>query len=125
MEYRDAAKGAVEGGRSAEAYQRVSRSAADDLAIDPETLQETGWGAKLFGLAALGGIGYLVHENLRKDKKLRERSHEAPRQAECRAGTELVDDAADAVELGAHPSLDLGDAQRRLRGGRGCVGHDD
>lgn len=92
LEYRDASKGAGEadGGRYSQDYQRVSRDGADDLAINPETLQETGWGTKLFGLAALGGLGYLVYENQRKGKRSGDQPAPPPRQAECPAGTELV-----------------------------------
>ncbi|MBI5884101.1 MAG: hypothetical protein HZB91_13480 [Elusimicrobia bacterium] len=69
LEYRAAADAAPK--TAAAPYQadleRVSRAGAKDLAIDPSTLQETGWGAKLLGLLALGGIGYGVYELQRRD----------------------------------------------------------
>ncbi|HAH08275.1 MAG TPA: hypothetical protein DCM05_17405 [Elusimicrobia bacterium] len=100
MEYHDAAKKAPEGGNGAykSDYTRVSRDASS-LGVDPETLQETGWGTKLLGLAALGGIGYLVYENQRKDKKLNEQRDAPPPPAGCPAGSILKDGRCESTEV--------------------------
>ncbi|MBI5624467.1 MAG: hypothetical protein HY924_11870 [Elusimicrobia bacterium] len=42
--------------------ERVSRGSSADLGVDPGSLQETGWGTKLLGLLALGGLGYGIYE---------------------------------------------------------------
>lgn len=55
LEYKDA-------GRSSD-LERLSRDEKESLVIQPQTLQETGWGKKLLGVAALGGIGYAVYKN--------------------------------------------------------------
>ncbi len=75
LEYREAARAAPK--ESAEPYaaslERVSRDAGKDLVIRPKDLQETGWGARLLGIAALGGIGYAIYENQHRHGRSRPR----------------------------------------------------
>lgn len=61
LEYRDAERQApVEAALQYSAnLERVSREG--DLVVEPKTLKEKGWGKKLLGLAALGGVGYAVY----------------------------------------------------------------
>jgi len=71
LEYRQASRQAPQeaGAKYSEAYQRVAGGSANPLAIDPENLQETGWISDLLGfagLAAMGGVGYLVVKNQRR-----------------------------------------------------------
>ncbi|HAH08274.1 MAG TPA: hypothetical protein DCM05_17400 [Elusimicrobia bacterium] len=64
LEYQEASRQG--GSRYAQEYQRVSRDASADLAVDPETLQEAGWAT--LGLAVIGGIAYLIYNNQRKKR---------------------------------------------------------
>lgn len=70
LEYRAASREAPK--ESQAPYQaeleRVSRDGAKDLALNPQTLQETGWATNLLSLFALGGIGYAVYEHDRRNR---------------------------------------------------------
>ena len=68
MEYREA------GALASADYARVSQGAADQLAIHPESLQETGWFTNLLGVAAMGGIGYAIYDNQRRHRRRRAQS---------------------------------------------------
>ncbi len=68
MEYHDASRQAPTeaGARYTRDFDRLSRDEAENLAIDPETLEEAGWFRNFLGAAALGGLGYLVYELQKK-----------------------------------------------------------
>lgn len=70
LEYKQASRLASQDAaeRYERGYQRLAASDAKNIAIDPETMQETGWGLKLLGLAALGGAAYLVYDNQKQHR---------------------------------------------------------
>ena len=78
LEYRDAARSAPQeaSARYTGDLNRLSREEAKNLAINPVTLQETGWATKLLGVAALGGIGYAVYKNREELGIVRQRREE-------------------------------------------------
>ncbi|MBI4678063.1 MAG: hypothetical protein HY748_10820 [Elusimicrobia bacterium] len=112
LEYRAAAEAAP--GDASAPYQadleRVSRGGAKDLAVDPETLQETGWGTKLLGLLALGGIGYGVYELQRRRSRPSRPGAQAPG-----GGTA----PGPGGGSGTHRAVSCPDGKRPLDGG--CV----
>lgn len=65
LEYNDAARKAPQQASApyTRSLDRLSRDERDHLMVQPQTLQETGWGKKLLGIAAMGGIGYAVYRN--------------------------------------------------------------
>ncbi|MBI5209150.1 MAG: hypothetical protein HY927_04160 [Elusimicrobia bacterium] len=65
LEYRAAVKASPGEGEIAE-FKRINREGASNLVVDPATLQETGWGTKLLGLLALGGMGFGIYEYQRR-----------------------------------------------------------
>lgn len=105
LEYRDAAR--REPGSYEADYERVSRDSGG-LAVDPETMQQAGWGTKLLGLATLGGIGYLIYENQRLQRRGRAVPPPPPSPPppaperpplECPPGAELRGDRCVALEV--------------------------
>jgi hypothetical protein len=61
FEYHQASKQAPKQAGYSSDYKRVAGEDAQNLAINPDTLQETGWFTDLLGLAALGGAGYAIY----------------------------------------------------------------
>lgn len=90
LEYRDAAKQAPPHQEASLWYtteaDRLARDEAKNLAVNPETKKESHWMRNLLGIAAVGGIGYLVYENQRTKKKARRQVAEARAQSKARQG---------------------------------------
>ncbi len=63
LEYRQASKQAPDKTDYAGDLKRISQEDAQNLVVNPETLQETGWAMDLLDVATLGGVGYLIYES--------------------------------------------------------------
>lgn len=68
LEYRQASRTAPSksADQYSEDYQRVTGDDAKRLAVNPDSLQETGWFTDLLGVLALGGLSYMTYEQIRQ-----------------------------------------------------------
>ncbi|MFA6318211.1 MAG: hypothetical protein WC943_12420 [Elusimicrobiota bacterium] len=95
LEYRAASEAAPKKETFTADLERVSKTRGKDIGVDPSTLQETGWGTKLLGLLALGGLGYGIYELQRRQGKPGRRTAVQPPvvtpepEASCPEGTRL------------------------------------
>lgn len=88
LEYHQASSDAPNQTSYSTDYKRVAGDDAQNLAINPDTLQETGWFTNLLGVAALGGIGYLVYDQAQKHRHNNQPAPPPP--VACPAGTTLT-----------------------------------